>query len=136
VTWCVRARALCASSATPAIGSRPWLLRNGVTYTGKGGWTGAHLRWLATLKMEHAAQRIGFREYLHSITEATARIQRLEQAMRDALADWTLKPLVHALMFMRGVQLIAAMTQAAELQDFARFESTCKHMAFVGPVPG
>ena len=74
------------------------LLRNGITYAGKSGWTAAHLRWLARLKMQHSAQQIGFQEYLHSITEATARIQRLEQAMRDALADWTLRPVVQALM--------------------------------------
>jgi hypothetical protein len=36
------------------------LLRNGITYCGKTAWTGAHLRWLATVKMEHAAQQIGF----------------------------------------------------------------------------
>ena len=76
-------------------------------------------------------------EYLHSITESTARIVRLEQAMRDTLSDWTLKPLVQALMIMsmRGVQLIAAMTLVAELQDFMRFESPRKLMAFVGLVP-
>jgi len=112
------------------------LLRNGITYAGKSSWTAAHLRWLARLKMQHSAQQIGFQEYLHSITEATARIQRLEQAMRDALDDWTLRPLVQALMSMRGVQLIAAMTLVAELQDFVRFESPRQLMAFVGLVPG
>jgi transposase len=112
------------------------LLRNGIAYTGKSSWTAAHLRWLANLKMEHAAQQIGFQEYLHSITEATQRIQRLEQAMRDTLPDWSLKPLVQALMALRGVQLIAAMTLVAELQDFVRFASPRKLMAFVGLVPG
>jgi transposase len=68
------------------------LLRNGITYAGKSAWTAAHLRWLATLKLAHAAQQIGFQEYLHAITEATARIARLEQALRDALPDWSLKP--------------------------------------------
>ena len=43
--------------------------------------------------------------------------------MRDTLSEWTLKPLVQALQAMRGVQLIAAMTLVAELQDFLRFES-------------
>ena len=43
------------------------LLRNGITYTGKTAWTAAHLRWLATLKMQHAAQQIGFQEYLHAV---------------------------------------------------------------------
>jgi hypothetical protein len=84
------------------------LLRNGIPYAGKSAWTAAHMRWLATLRMQHAAQQIGFQEYLHSISEATTRIARLEQAMRDTLADWSLKPLVQALMSMRGVQLIAA----------------------------
>ncbi|MBK9237248.1 MAG: IS110 family transposase [Rhodoferax sp.] len=112
------------------------LLRNGITYEGRSTWTAAHLRWLSRLKMQHAAQQIGFQEYLHSVTESSARIVRLEQAMRDALPDWRLKPLVQALQAMRGVQLIAAMTLVAELQDFTRFESARKLMAYVGLVPG
>jgi len=35
------------------------LLRNGIPYTGKNAWTGAHMRWLATVKLEHATQEIG-----------------------------------------------------------------------------
>jgi len=56
--------------------------------------------------------------------------------MRETLPEWSLRPLAHALMAMRGVQLIAAMTLVAELQDFLRFESPRKLMAFVGLVPG
>ena len=112
------------------------LLRNGVAYAGKTSWSGAHLRWLATLKMEHAAQQIGFQEYLHSITESGARIARLEQAMRHVLPDWSLSPLVQALQAMRGVQLIAAITIVAELQDFLRFDNPRQLMAYVGLVPG
>jgi transposase len=93
-------------------------------------------RWLATLKMQHAAQQIGFQEYLHAITEATARIARLEQALRDALPEWALKPLVQALHALRGVQLIAAMTLVAELQDFVRFANPRQLMSYVGLVPG
>ena len=112
------------------------LLRNGIPYAGKSSWTGAHLRWLATLKMAHPVQQIAFQEYLHSITESGARITRLEQAMRDALPDWSLAPLVQALQAMRGVQMIAAMTLVAELQDFMRFDSPRQLMAYVGLVPG
>jgi transposase len=112
------------------------LLRNGITYAGKASWSAAHLRWLATLKLAHAAQQIGFQEYLHGITEATARIARLEQAMRDTLPEWSLTPMVQALQAMRGVQLIAAMTLVAELQDFLRFDSPRQLMAYVGLVPG
>ena len=76
------------------------------------------------------------REYLHAITEATARIARLEQALRDSLGEWCLAPLVQALQALRGVQLIAAMTLVAELQDFLRFANPCQSMAYVGLVPG
>jgi transposase len=112
------------------------LLRNGITYAGKSAWTAAHLRWLASLKMAHAAQQIGFQEYLHAITEASARIARLEQALREVLPDWTLRPLVQALQALRGVQLIAAMTLASELQDFERFANARQLMSYVGLVPG
>jgi len=56
--------------------------------------------------------------------------------MHQALPDWSLKPVVQALMALRGVQSIAAMSLVAELQDFARFDSPRKLMAFVGLVPG
>ena len=111
------------------------LLRNGIGYAGKTAWTAAHLRWLATLKMEHAAQQIAFQEYLHAVTEATPH-RRLEQAMRDTLPEWGLTPVVQALQAMRGVQLIAAMTLVAELQDFLRFDNPRQLMAYVGLVPG
>ena len=111
------------------------LLRNGIPYTGKTSWTPAHLRWLATLKLAYAAQQIAFQEYLHSITESGARIARLEQALRDALPEWGLMPIVQALQAMRGVQMIAAMTLVAELQDFLRFESPRQLMAYLGLVP-
>jgi transposase len=111
------------------------LLRNGIPYTGKTSWTAAHLRWLSKVKLSYAAQQIAFQEYLHAITESGARIARLEQALRDTLPDWGLMPVVQALQAMRGVQLIAAMTLVAELQDFLRFESPRQLMAYVGLVP-
>ena len=61
------------------------LLRNGVTYEGRSTWTAAHLRWLSRLKMQHAAQQIGFQEYLHSVTESIARIGRLDTIGSAAL---------------------------------------------------
>jgi transposase len=52
------------------------------------------------------------------------------------LPDWTLRPLVQALQALRGVQLIAAMTLASELQDFERFANARQLMSYVGLVPG
>jgi transposase len=55
--------------------------------------------------------------------------------LRYALPEWGLKPVVQALQALRGVQLIAAMTLAAELQDILRFASPRQLMAYVGLVP-
>jgi transposase len=111
------------------------LLRNGIAYSGRSAWTGAHLRWLATVKLPHPQQQIVFQEYLHAVSEAGARIDRHEQAMRDALTTWSLAPVVAALQALRGVQLIAAMTLVAEIQDFWRFASPRQLMAYLGLVP-
>lgn len=84
------------------------LLRNGIAYAARAAWTAAHLRWLSTLQLAHPSQQIAFQEYLHAISESTARIARLEQALRDALPMWHLTPLAQALQAMRGVQLRTA----------------------------
>jgi transposase len=111
------------------------LLRSGVVYAGKSAWTAAHLRWLASLALPHAAQQIAFQEYLHAVSESGARIVRLEQSLRDALPDWSLAPVVAALQALRGVQLIAAVTLVAEIQDFHRFDNPRRLMAYLGLVP-
>ena len=85
--------------------------------------------------MPHAAQQIAFQEYLQAVTESGQRIARLEQSMRDALADWSLRPVVEALQAMRGIQLLAAMTIVAEIQDFNRFDHPRQLMAYLGLIP-
>lgn len=112
------------------------LLRNGITYAGRSAWTPAHVRWLARVKLPEPPQQLAFQEYLHAISEAGARIARLEQALRELLPDWPLAPLVAALQALRGVQLIAAITLVAEIQDFWRFPSPRQLMAYLGLVPG
>lgn len=112
------------------------LLRNGITYAGRTAWTAAHVRWLARVKLPEPPQQLAFQEYLHAISEAGARIARLEQALGDLLPDWPLGPVVAALQALRGVQLISAITLVAEIQDFWRFPGPRQLMAYLGLVPG
>lgn len=112
------------------------LLRNGIAYSGRSSWTPAHLRWLARVSMPEPPQQLAFQEYLHAISEACARIQRLEHALRELLPAWPLAPVVHALQALRGIDLIAATTLTAEIQDFWRFPSPRQLMAYLGLVPG
>jgi transposase len=67
-------------------------------------WSGyAALRgWLASQKLEYAEQRIAFEEMLLAMRQAQERIERLEQAIRGAVPDWSLAEVVTALMAMRG----------------------------------
>jgi Transposase IS116/IS110/IS902 family len=50
-------------------------------------------------------------------------LERLEQAIRAAVPDWSLADLVTALMVMRGIDLISAATFLAEIGDLSRFQS-------------
>jgi transposase len=112
-----------------------FLLRLGFRYTGKSSWNDAHLRYLAGLVMPRAAQQIAFQEYLHAINDATARLARLTRAVEDALPGWKWEPGVRALMSLRGVQVLTAMTLVAEVGDFSRFEDPRSLMHFFGLTP-
>ncbi|MDF2974798.1 MAG: transposase y4qE [Microvirga sp.] len=112
-----------------------FLLRQGVHYAGKKTWTKAHMAWLASQKLEHVEQRIAFEEMLFAVRQAQERIERLEQAIRTALPDWSLAEVVTALMAMRGIDLISATTFLAEIGDLSRFPTPRELMAYLGLVP-
>ena len=111
------------------------LLRLGRHYPGKTSWSKAHHSWLASQTLEHLEQRIALEEMLHGVRQADERIQRLELAIRAAVPDWSLGPLVTALMALRGIDFIAASTLLAEIGDLARFRTPRELMAWLGLVP-
>lgn len=111
------------------------LLRNGIRYTGKSSWIPAHLRWLSELKLPLPAQQIAFQEYLDAVTAATERVKRLERQIAVHVTSWRMQPLVEALQSLRGIQLIAAVSIAAELGDLRRFDNPRQLAAYVGLVP-
>jgi transposase len=111
------------------------LLRLNRLYPGKRNWTRMHMNWLASQKLEHAEQRIAFEEMMLAIREAQARMARLEQAIRDAVPEWSLSDLVTALMAMRGFDLVSASGLLAELGDLSRFATARELMGYLGLVP-
>jgi transposase len=112
-----------------------FLLRLGHRYLGKGNWSAAHLRYLSSLRFSHAAQQIAFQEYLEAITVASERLERLTKAMEAALTTWKRAPIVRALMSLRGVALLNAMTLVAEAGDLTRFASPTPLMSYFGLTP-
>lgn len=112
-----------------------FLLRHGHVYTGKSRWTQAHFRWLEQVKMATPVQQVVMQEYVDTVRDAQRREAALVDQMRQALTSWTLRPVVEALMALRGVSLITAMTVLAELGDITRFDSPSQLMAYLGLVP-
>lgn len=111
------------------------LLRHGLHYPGKKTWGQRHRTWLAQVKLAHHGTRLAFEELMAAEHEAQARVDRLAAAIREAVPEWSLAPLVTALMAMRGVELITAVTVLAEIGDLSRFESPRKLMGYLGLVP-
>lgn len=109
-----------------------FLLRLGFRYTGKSSWNDAHKRYLCGLLMPQPAQQIVFQECIHAIDDASQRLERLTQAVEDALPRWKWEPVVRALMSLRGVQVLSAMTLVAEAGDMSRFTEARQLMSFFG----
>ena len=113
-----------------------FLLRHGRLYaSGKTKWTEAHTRWLTTLKFEAPVQQIVFQEYVDTVAHLTGRVAALEEEMVRVLDHFSLAPVVRALMALRGVQLITALTVVAEIGDLTRFDSPRQLMSYLGLVP-
>lgn len=112
-----------------------FLLRHGQHYHGKSRWTQAHSRWLETLKFDTPLQQVVLVEYIEAVKSAQRQVLALEQQMRTALTSWSLKPVAEALMAMRGISLIAAMTILSELGDLSRFATPSELMAYLGVIP-
>ena len=113
-----------------------FLLRYGRIYAGgKSRWTQTHYRWMEGLKFDVRVQQIVFQEYVDAVKQSEVRVAGLEKEMEKALEYWILAPVVNALMALRGIKLIAAMTIMAELGDITRFDSPRQLMSFLGLVP-
>jgi transposase len=113
-----------------------FLLRLGKPYPeGKKTWTKAHVSWIASQKLEHPQQRLVLEEMMLAIRQAQERLARLEQAIAAAVPEWSLAPVVTALMAMRGMDLVSATTLLAEIGDLSRFQTPTELMAYLGLVP-
>jgi transposase len=111
------------------------LLRLGLHYPGKKTWGKAHRNWLASIKLEHREQRFVLEELRLAERQAQDRIERISQAIREAVPEWSLAKVVVALQALRGIDLISAVTILAELGDLTRFPTARDLMGYLGLVP-
>ena len=111
------------------------LLRNNINYAGTANWSLKHLRWLTELVLPHPAQQIVLQEFIQTINERTARLERLDNELTHHVYQWRYYPVVKAIQAMRGVRLLVAAGVVAELGDLTRFDHPRKLMSYLGLVP-
>nr|WP_290824204.1 IS110 family transposase [Halomonas sp.] len=113
-----------------------FVLRHGHHWPkGRTRWTQTHFNWLESLRFEHDWQQVVLQEYIDAVKAATQRVADLTAQMERALPQWSLAPVVEALVALRGIDKLAAMVLMAELGDISRFDSPRQLMAFLGLVP-
>jgi len=115
---------------------KSFLLRHNIRYAGRANWTEKHLRWLADeVRLPNPAQQIVFQEYVDTVTEAALRMARILKEIHHYVKLWRMYPVVEALMAMRGVQMVVAVTMVSELGDITRFKSPKQLMSYLGLTP-
>ena len=111
------------------------LLRHGRRYSGKTSWTAPTSATSPTVSFAHPAQDIAFTEYRQAVSEGHARVQRLSESLTHEVEHWRMHSLVRAVMTLRGLDLVAAITVVAELGDLRRFAHPRELMGYLGLVP-
>lgn len=111
------------------------LLRHGYRYGGRTSWSLAHERYLAELTFAYPAQMIAFAEYRCAVRDANDAVERLTNALREQATSWRFAPVVDALMSLKGVDFVVAITLVAELGDLSRFAHPKELMSYLGLVP-
>jgi hypothetical protein len=92
---------------------KSFLLRLGLSYTGRANWTDAHRRYLSKFVCPTPAQQIVFQESIRAVDEQIERLNRIEQELLELAPNWRLWPVVLALQGLRGVQMIVTLTAIA-----------------------
>ena len=111
-----------------------FLLRHGRHWS-RSCWTQVHFAWLDEQRFERDWQEWAFREYLDGVRAASDRVSALTKQLHEALASWSMAPVVRSLIALRGVDVITAMTLLSELGDVSRFDKPGQLMAYLGLVP-
>ncbi|MEX3968956.1 IS110 family transposase [Paraburkholderia sp. EG286B] len=112
-----------------------FLSRHGHRYAGRSRWTQAHWRWLEGIKFARPEQQIVLQEYIDTVQACGSRVASLEREVETAAHASPVWPVIEALMALRGICLLAAVTVVAELGDLARFAGAPELMAYLGLVP-
>lgn len=113
---------------------RSFLLRQGHAYSGRR-WGPRHELFLSKIQFEDPTHHIVFTEYRLAVRFATERVARIEEALRQQASTWRWLPVVKALMTLRSISFLSALTLVSELGDLRRFPHPRELMGYLGLVP-
>jgi transposase len=100
-------------------------------------WTQRYLAWIKqAVHFEQAAQEATLLDYLHEVEHVATRLERLEQAIDDAIASAPaeIRAVIEALQALRGIAKISAATVVAEVGALSRFGRARQLMGYCGIV--
>ncbi|MCS6954541.1 MAG: IS110 family transposase [Bryobacterales bacterium] len=103
----------------------------------KRAWTRKYLSWIKEqVHFDQPALEATLLDYVHEVEHMAERIQRLEQAISQAIekAPPRMRAVIEALQALRGVAQITAVTVVAELGSLSRFPSPRQLMSYSGLV--
>jgi transposase len=112
-----------------------FLLRHGHRYRDGKQWTQGHQKWLKGIRFEIPFLNTVFEEYMLTLEQAEDRLNRLTRAIEEIAVRPEQQKLVSALMLLRGIKIITAMTILFEIGDLRRFGKAKEFMSALGLVP-
>jgi transposase len=112
-----------------------FLLRHGKRYPRRTTWNRTHLAWIAKQTFDQPAQQYVLADGLAAVEASTLRVSQLTERLRVLVQNWHQAALVKAFQALRGVELVTAVTLAAEVGDFRRFATATDFMGYVGLIP-
>jgi transposase len=94
-----------------------FLLRHGHRYHDGEQWTQGHSRWMSGIEFENEALKAVYEEYTVALNQVEERVERLTRAIQEIAQTAKYQKPVEALMTLRGVKIITAMTIMTEMGD-------------------
>ncbi len=98
-------------------------------------WRPRYRQWIRTLNPAPDPRTTVWAEWLAQLEELDTRVQRLDGAIQQTMAEHPLYPFMQAFQVLRGVDWVTAATLVAEGGDFSQFVRPTALMAFAGLVP-
>jgi len=110
------------------------LLRQGIVWSGRTAWTGAHEAWLRRQTFDHIGLTVAYDSSLETVLLAQTRRDRLDKAITEMAAEPGWAPMVDRLQCLRGISTLTAFGLAVEVGDWHRFTGNTIG-AYLGLVP-